>query len=190
MPKQVWKGSVLLAPVPAVLVSCGDGTKRNVFTVAWTGVVCSKPPRTYISVRPERYSFELLRESGTFCINLPPARLVRTVDLCGVKSGRDFDKFERFHLTAEPSSTVPCPSVGECPVTLECRVFEEKPLGSHVMFLADVTAVTVDERLLGEDGKLRLEKADLLAYSHGAYYALGRRIGSFGVSVRKKPQKR
>lgn len=176
----------MLSPVPAVLVSCADGERNNVFTVAWTGIVCSKPPRTYVSVRPERYSYELIQKSGAFCINLPTSYMVRLVDFCGVKSGREIDKFAKLQLTPEPSLTVPCPSIAECPITLECKVFEEKPLGSHTMFLADITAVTVDERLIGEDGKMRIEKANLMAYGHGTYYTLGKRIGTFGYSVKKK----
>ena len=133
-----------------------------------------------------RYSYELIQKSGTFCINLPTSYMVRLVDFCGVKSGRDLDKFSKLQLTPEPSLTVTCPSVAECPITLECKVFEEKPLGSHTMFLADITTVTVDERIVGEDGKMRLEKANLLAYGHGTYYTLGKRIGTFGYSVKKK----
>lgn len=186
MAKLRWKGGTILSPVPAVLVSCAAEGKQNLFTVAWTGIVCSNPPRTYISVRPERYSYALIQKSREFCINLPTSRLVKAVDFCGVKSGRDVDKFQTWHLTAEASETVSCPSIGECPITLECRVFEEKPLGSHTMFLADITAVTVDERIVGEDGKMHLEQANLMAYGHGTYYTLGKRIGTFGYSVRKK----
>lgn len=186
MAKLQWKGGTMLAPLPAVLVSCADGERTNIITIGWTGIVCSKPPRTYVSIRPERYSYELVQKSGVFCINLPSSYLVRQVDLCGVKSGRDIDKFSRFHLTPEPSLTVPCPSIAECPITLECKVFEEKPLGSHTMFLADITAVTVDEKIVGEDGKMRLEKANLLTYGHGTYYTVGKRIGTMGYSVKKK----
>ncbi len=186
MAKIRWKGGTMLSPVPVVLVSCSDGDKTNVFTVAWTGIVCSNPPRTYISVRPERYSYELIQKSGEFCINLPTSYMAKLVDFCGVKSGREFDKFRKLNMTPEPSETVACPSVAECPITLECKVFEQKPLGSHTMFLADITTVTVDERIVGEDGKMRLEKAGLMAYGHGTYYTLGKRIGTFGYSVRKK----
>ncbi len=186
MSKIKWKGGTMMSPVPAVLVSCADGEKSNVFTVAWTGIVCSNPPRTYVSVRPERYSYDLIKQSGEFCINLPSSYLVRAVDFCGVRSGRDMDKFEMCRLTREESQTVSCPSVAECPITLECKVFEAKELGSHTMFLADITAVTVDERIIGEDGKMRIEKANLMAYGHGTYFTLGKRIGKFGYAVKKR----
>ena len=186
MSKIKFRGSTLLAPVPPVLVSCGTMEKSNILTVAWTGIVCSNPPRTYVSVRPERYSYELIKNSGEFCINLPSSYLVKAVDFCGVRSGRDMDKFEMCRLTPEPSQTVSCPSVAECPITLECKVFEAKELGSHTMFLADITAVTVDEKIVGEDGKMRLEKAFPMAYGHGTYYAIGKRIGTFGYSVKKR----
>ncbi len=190
MSKLQWKGGAMLSPVPAVLVSCGDRETKNVFTVAWTGILCSRPPRTYVSVRPERYSYALIRQTKEFCINLPSSRLVRAVDFCGVRSGRDVDKFRKLHLTAEPSQTVSCVSIAECPITLECRVFEEKELGSHTMFLADITAVTVEETLLDENGKLCLAKAGLMAYSHGTYHTLGKKIGSFGFSVKKAGKKK
>lgn len=189
MSKLQWKGGTLLTPVPAVLVSCGDAETKNVFTVAWTGIVCSHPPRTYVSVRPERYSYALIRETKEFCINLPSSRMVRAVDLCGVRSGRDTDKFRKLHLTPEASQTVSCVSVSECPITLECKVFEEKELGSHTMFLADITAVTVEEALLDENGRLHPEKAGLMAYSHGTYHTLGKKIGTFGFSVKKSNKK-
>lgn len=186
MAKIQWKGGTILSPVPVVLVSCADGEKKNVFTVAWTGIVCSNPPRTYVSVRPERYSHELISKSGEFCINLPTSYMAKLVDFCGVKSGREFDKFGKLNLTAEPSKTVSCPSVAECPITLECKVFEQKELGSHTMFLADITAVTVNEAILDGKGRMSIEKANLMAYGHGTYYTLGKRIGSFGYSVKKK----
>ncbi|MBQ3153967.1 MAG: flavin reductase family protein [Clostridia bacterium] len=186
MSKIKWKGGTMMSPVPAVLVSCSDGEKDNIFTVAWTGIVCSNPPRTYVSVRPERFSYDLIKKSGEFCINLPSSYLVRAVDFCGVRSGKDMDKFEMCRLTREQSQTVACPSVAECPITLECKVFEEKELGSHTMFLADITAVTVDERIVGEDGKMRIEKANLMAYGHGTYFTLGKRIGTFGYAVKKR----
>lgn len=186
MAKITWKGGTILSPVPVVLVSCADGAKQNVFTVAWTGIVCSNPPRTYVSVRPERYSYELIKNSGEFCINLPTSYMAKLVDFCGVKSGREFDKFGNLNLTPEPSTAVSCPSVAECPITLECKVFEQKDLGSHTMFLADIKAVTVDERILDSRGRLSVEKANLMAYGHGTYYTLGKRVGTFGYSVKKK----
>ena len=187
MPDKIkWKGGTLLAPVPAVMVSCGSLEKPNVLTVAWTGILCTNPPKTYISVRPSRYSYELIGESGEFVINLTTTALARATDSCGVYTGRKVDKFKRFHLTPEAATAVRCPLLAESPLSLECRVFDRIPLGTHEMFLADIVAVDVDENLLDRDGKLRLERADLLAYAHGDYFALGRRLGSFGFSVKKR----
>ncbi len=189
MPKLIWKGSAQLAPVPAALVTCGSREKPNVFTVAWTGIVCSHPPRTYISVRPERYSYGLLLETGEFAVNLTTEALLRAADHCGVRSGRDEDKFSVCGLETEPGSTVSVPILTASPVSLECRIFDRVPLGSHDMFLADITAVRVREDCLDASGKLSLEKAGLLAYTHGAYHVLGRTVGTFGWSVRKKPSR-
>ena len=159
-------------------------------TVGWTGIVNTRPPRTYVSVRPERNSYPMIKESGEFVINLPPARLARAVDLCGCRSGRQVDKFSLAHLTATPASTVSAPLIAECPVSLECRVFQSILLGSHEMFLADILAVQVDAALLDDAGRLCLERADLLAYAHGGYFRLGEQLGSFGYSVRKKKKRR
>lgn len=186
MAKQKWKGGALLSPVPAVLVSCGSGDSANVITVGWTGIVCTHPPRLYISIRPERYSHKLIEQSGEFCVNLPTAGLVKALDYCGVRSGREHDKFAEAKLTKEASFEVACDSVAECPLTLECRVFQKLPLGTHDMFLADIVAVGADESLIDKNGRLMLEKADLIAYSHGDYFELGKKIGNFGFSVRKK----
>ena len=186
MNKITWKGSVLLGPIPPVLVSCGTPEAPNVFTVAWAGIVNTHPPRVSISVRPSRHSYGLIQESGAFVINLPTAALARAVDWCGVKSGRDVNKFEAIGLTALPASQVGCPLVGESPVNLECKVFQQIPLGTHDLFLADVVAVNVSENLLDAAGKLHLERAGLLAYAHGQYYSLGEELGTFGWSVRKK----
>ncbi len=186
MSKITWKGSVLLGPIPPVLVSCGTPEAPNVFTVAWAGIVNTHPPRVSISVRPSRHSYGLIQESGAFVINLPTAALARAVDWCGVKSGRDVNKFEAMGLTALPASQVGCPLVGESPVNLECKVFQQIPLGTHDLFLADVVAVNVSENLLDAAGKLHLERAGLLAYAHGQYYSLGEELGTFGWSVRKK----
>ena len=186
MSKQVWKPGNLLAPVPPVLVSCGNMEKPNLITIAWAGTINSDPVRVSISVRPERYSHGLITESGEFVINLPTQKILRAVDWCGVKSGRDVDKFKEMGLTAVPGSAVSAPVLAESPVNLECRVFQTIPLGSHDLFLADVVAVDVDEALLDSAGKLHLEKAGLLAYAHGDYYALGKQLGKFGWSVRKK----
>ena len=190
MSKQVWKPGNLLAPVPPVLVSCGNMEKPNLITIAWAGTINSDPVRVSISVRPERYSHGLIAESGEFVINLPTQKILRAVDWCGVKSGRDVDKFKEMGLTAVPGSAVSAPVLAESPVNLECRVFQTIPLGSHDLFLADVVAVDVDEDLLDEAGRLRLDKAGLAAYVHGTYYALGKQLGTFGYSVRKKPARR
>lgn len=192
MVKQTWKGSTLLNPEPPVLVSCGSMEAANLITIGWTGTICTQPSMVSISVRPERYSYQLIKDSGEFVINLPTRKLVRAVDWCGVKSGRDYDKFAEMKLTPLPASTVSCPILAESPVNLECQVTQVIPLGSHDLFLAKVTAVDVDEALLDEKGKLCLERADLIVYSHGEYFALGRQLGTFGYSVRKKaaPQRR
>lgn len=186
MSKLQWKGGALLAPVPPVLVTCASGDKQNVFTVAWTGTINTNPPKTYISVRPSRYSHGLIAESGEFVINLTTTALVRATDSCGVYTGRKVDKFKRFHLTPEIASAVHCPVLAESPLSLECRVTDRILLGTHEMFLADIVAVDVDEKLLDRDGKLHLERADLLAYAHGDYFALGKRLGGFGFSVKKR----
>lgn len=192
MVKQTWKGSTLLNPEPPVLVSCGNMEAANLITIGWTGTICTQPSMVSISVRPERYSYQLIKDSGEFVINLPTRKLVRAVDWCGVKSGRDYDKFAEMKLTPLPASTVSCPILAESPVNLECQVTQVIPLGSHDLFLAKVTAVDVDEALLDEKGKLCLERADLIVYSHGEYFALGKQLGTFGYSVRKKaaPQRR
>lgn len=188
--KQVWKPGTLLAPVPAALVSCGTLEHPNALTIAWTGIVNSSPAMTYISVRPERYSYELIRQSGEFVINLTTKSLVRAADFCGVRSGRDHDKFALCHLTPEPAELVSAPLIAESPLSLECRVQQILPLGSHHLFLAEILAVRVEESLIGADGKLRLDRAGLIAYTHGEYFALGEQLGSFGYSVRKKTKKR
>ena len=190
MQKEIWPGSALLAPVPPALVSCGRVEQPAVLTIGWTGIVNTRPPRTYISVRPERNSYPIIKESGEFVINLPTARLTRAVDLCGCRSGRTVDKFALAHLTAVPASAVGAPLIAECPVSLECRIFQSIPLGSHEMFLADILAVQVDRALLDAAGRLCLEKADLLAYAHGGYFRLGQQLGSFGYSVKKKKKPR
>ena len=187
MTKQSWKGSTLLNPEPPVLVSCGSMDKPNLITIGWTGTICTQPSMVSISVRPERYSHQLLCESGEFTINLPTEALVRAVDWCGVRSGKDYDKFAEMGLHAAPGSVLTgCPVLEESPVNLECRVTQRIPLGSHDLFLAEVVAVDVDEALLDENGKLCLNRARLIVYSHGDYLALGRKLGSFGYSVRKK----
>lgn len=178
----------MLAPVPPAMVTCGTMEHSNVLTVAWTGILNTSPPKTYISVRPSRYSYGLIRESGEFVINLTTAELVRRADLCGTYTGAKVDKFGKYDLHRECANEVSCPLLAESPVSLECRVTDVIPLGTHEMFLADIVAVDVDERLLDANGKLHLEWAHLAAYAHGEYYELGRRLGSFGYSVRKSPK--
>ncbi len=182
-----WKPGNMLYPLPAVLVSVADREGRpNVLTVAWAGTVCSTPPMVSISVRPERYSYHCIEETGEFVINLTTAKLACAADYCGVKSGRDVDKFAQMKLTPCASKKVKVPGIAESPVSLECKVRQILPLGSHTMFVAEVVAVSVDEAYMDENGRFHLEKADLLAYSHGVYYRLGEPIGKFGYSVEKK----
>lgn len=190
MSKVTWKGGALLAPMPPVMVSCGDMEKSNIITVAWTGILATHPPKTYISVRPSRHSYAIIRERGEFVINLTPAALVRTVDYCGIYTGAKVDKFARCHLTREEASAVSAPLIAECPLSIECRVTDVIPLGSHDMFMADIVAVDIDEELLDEKGALHLERAKLAAFAHGEYYALGAKIGKFGFSAAKKSKKR
>ena len=187
MTRTSFKPGNMLYPLPAVMVSCQEpGEKPNIITVAWTGTVCSDPAMVYISVRPERFSHGIIERTGEFVINLIDAALTRSMDFCGVRSGRDIDKFAECGLHAVPSETVGAPSIAESPVCIECQVTQVIPLGSHHMFLAKVTAVTVDEKLIDEKGKFHLNQAGLVAYSHGEYYSLGECIGSFGYSVRRK----
>ena len=186
MSKVTWKGGALLAPVPPCMVTCGTEEKPNIITVAWTGIINTHPPKTYISVRPSRHSYKLIRESGEFVINLTTAALVRHADFCGVHTGAKMDKFARCGLHAEPSTSLSCPMLLESPLSLECRVTDVIPLGTHDMFLADIVAVNVSEELLDEKGKLCLHRADLAAFAHGEYFALGKKLGSFGFSVKKK----
>ncbi|GCA65936.1 flavin reductase [Mediterraneibacter butyricigenes] len=188
MKKQIWKPGNMLYPLPAVLVGCGDADgNTNLLTVAWTGTVCTNPPMLYISVRPERYSYDLIRKSGEFTVNLTTEKLARATDYCGVRSGRDVDKWKETHLTSGKASKLQyAPIVEESPVNLECKVTEVKELGSHHMFLASVEAVQVSEELMGKNGKFELNHAGLLVYSHGEYLNLDRTIGTFGYSVKKK----
>lgn len=189
MEREVWKPGTLIYPLPAVLVSCGaTPEEQNLITIAWTGTVCTSPAMCYISVRPERHSYELLKRTGEFVINLTTRRLLRATDWCGVRSGRDYDKFHEMGLTAVPSQFVSAPLVGESPVGIACRVKQIIPLGTHDMFLAEVLGVEVDQQYIDpETGKFCLEKADLVAYSHGGYFSLGEQLGTFGFSVRKRP---
>ena len=187
MSKQKWKPGNMVYPLPAVLVTCTDGQGHdNVLTVAWTGTVCTNPPMAYISVRPERYSYNIIKETGEFVINLTTEDLAYATDYCGVTSGRDVDKFARCGLTREPASEVAVPLISQSPVNIECRVREVHEYGSHTMFVADVLCVHADEDYMDERGKFELEKAGLLAYSHGTYYGLTAPQGTFGWSVKKE----
>lgn len=187
MGKQFWRGGNMLYPVPAVMVSCArPEEKPNIITVAWAGTVCSSPAMLSVSVRKERYSYDILKETGNFVVNLVNRDLVRACDYCGVKSGRDVDKFQEMKLTPFASQHVAAPSIEESPVNLECKVTKIIPLGSHDLFLAEIVGVTVDEAYLDEKGKFHLNQAGLVSYSHGEYFELGKKLGTFGYSVKKK----
>ena len=191
MSKQLWKPGNMLYPLPAVMVSVGNKQgKTNIITVAWTGTICTNPAMVYISVRPERYSYQMIKESGEFVINLTTEKLVKATDYCGVKSGRDVDKWKEMNLHQVKAETLEySPLILESPVNIECKVVEIKELGSHHMFLANVTAVHADEAYLNEQNKFELNNTGLLAYSHGEYLGLGQKLGTFGYSIRKKAKK-
>lgn len=187
MSKISWKPGNMVYPLPAVMVTVrGKDGKDNIITIAWTGTVCTNPPMLYISVRKERHSYEMLKESGEFVVNLTTEELVKATDYCGVRSGAQVDKFKETGLTKEEAQVVNCAMIQESPVNIECRLREVISLGSHDMFLADVVNVNVDEQYLEENGKFDLAKANPLVYSHGAYYKTGAKLGTFGYSVRKK----
>lgn len=176
----------MLYPLPVVMVSVADAAGQyNIITLAWVGTVCSEPPMVSISVRPERYSYSIIKETGEFVINLTTRELAFATDYCGVKSGRDVDKFKEMKLTALPGTKVKAPLIGESPVNLECKVKQVLSLGSHDMFVAEVAAVHADRRYMDEQGRFHLEKADPIVYSHGAYLTCGEKLGTFGYSVRK-----
>ena len=189
MAKQVWKGGALLAPLPAVLVTTGNAERANIATVAWTGIVNTQPPKTYISLRKSRYSYELLEKSGECVINLTTAEMICKVDYCGIYTGRKVDKFKKCGFTKTEASEVSAPLIAECPLALECRVVRAEVLGTHVMFLCDIVATDVDDSLLDENGALDLSRAHLAAFAHGEYFALGKKLGKFGFSAAKKPKK-
>lgn len=187
MEREFWKPGNMLYPVPAVMVSCRRaGERPNILTIAWAGTICSDPAMISISVRKERYSYDIIRETGEFVINLTTKDLTWAADYCGVKSGRDVDKYKTLHLTPSESKTVSAPGIAESPVSIECQVKQVIELGSHDMFLAEVAAVSVDPRYMDESGKFRLNELGLTAYSHGEYFELGEKIGKFGYSVKKK----
>lgn len=187
MSKVEWKGGALLAPLPAVLVTCArEGEKPNAVTVAWCGIISTHPPALYISLRPSRHSYSIIKDTGEFAVNLVDVSLVRAADTCGVLTGRKVDKFEKCRLTPEESFKISAPAIAQSPLTLECKLREIIPQGSHDMFIADIVATAVDESLIDEKGSLHLSRANLSAFAHGEYFELGRTIGSFGYSVRKK----
>ena len=186
MSKTVWKPGTFVYPIPAVMVSCGDMENSNIITVAWTGIINTNPAMCYISVRPERYSYNIIKESGEFVINLTNKDLTYATDWCGVKSGKDVDKFKEMKLTKEKSNFVNCPSIKESPVSIECKVREIKELGSHHMFMAEVLSINADEKYIDEKGAFDISKCDLVAYANGKYFELGEQVGKFGYSVQKK----
>lgn len=191
MAKIKFRGGAMLAPTPPAMVSCGTMENANIITVAWCGILNTIPPKTYISVRPSRHSHALIREQGEFVINLTPASLVRAADYCGTYTGAKVDKFKKCNLTKTAVEEVACPLIDEAPLSLCCRVTDVVPLGSHDMFMADIVAVYADDTLLDDKGKLHMAKAGLCAYAHGEYFALGKRVGTFGFSAKKKkPQGR
>lgn len=191
MPKQSWKPSTQLHPVPVVMVTCVRPRERpNIITIAWVGTVCSEPPMLSISVRPERFSHDIIRDTGEFVVNVPSVPQVRAVDYCGVASGRDGDKFAHTGLKPVPAVKVGAPLLAECPLCLECRVRSSQLLGSHTLFVAEIVMVHADDTLLTGSGRFAIEKAGLIAYAHGHYYALGASLGHFGFSVRKHPPPR
>lgn len=191
MAKQTWKPGNMVYPLPAAMVSVGDKSgNANIITIAWTGTICTNPPMLYISVRPERYSYNMIRESGEFVVNLTTEALIKATDYCGVRSGRDVDKWKEAKLTPGKANELQyAPVIEESPVNIECKVKEVKELGSHHMFIAEVVSVQVDDKYMNETGKFGLNETGLIAYSHGQYLQLGKELGTFGYSIRKKPKK-
>ena len=186
MSKVQWKGGTFIYPIPAVMVSCGTMEESKIITVAWTGILNTNPAMCYISVRPERYSHDIIKENGEFAINLTTRQLAYATDWCGVKSGRDVDKFKEMKLTKEKANIISVPLIKESPVSVECKVKEIVPLGSHDMFVAEIVAIDADEKYIDEKGAFDISKCDLIAYANGGYYPLEKKIGKFGYSVQKK----
>ena len=186
MSKVVWKPGTFINPVPAVLVSCGTMDKSNILTVAWTGTINSDPAMCYISVRPTRYSYNIIKESGEFVINLTTEELAKATDWCGCRTGAKFDKFKEMNLTKEKANFVKCPLIKESPVSIECKVKEIKELGSHHMFIAEVLSIDADEKFIDSKGAFDISKCNLISYANGGYYTQGKKIGKFGFSVEKK----
>ena len=186
MSKVVWKPGTFEYPIPAVLVTSGNMEKSNIITVAWTGIINTNPALVYISVRPERYSYNLIKENKEFVINLTNEKLAYATDWCGVRSGAKFDKFKEMKLTKEKANFVKCPLIKESPVSIECKVIEERNFGSHTMFLGEVLSIDADDKYIDENGAFDISKCNLIAYANGGYYPLGKKIGKFGYSVQKK----
>ena len=189
MSRTEWKAGTFIYPIPAVMVTSGDMEKSNIMTVAWTGILNTNPAICYISVRPERYSYNLIKETGEFVINLTNEELTYATDWCGVRSGKDYDKFKEMKLTKEKANHVKCPIIKESPVAVECKVKEIKEYGSHHVFIAEVLSIDADEKYIDENGTFDISKCDLIAYSNGGYYSLDKKIGKFGFSVEKKNKK-
>lgn len=190
MAKKIWKSGTFIYPIPAVMVSCGDMENSNIITVAWTGILNTNPAKVYISVRPERYSYNIIKEKKEFVINLTNKDLAYATDWCGVKTGAKVDKFKEMHLTKEECQFVSAPAIKESPVSIECKVTDIKEFGSHHMFIADVMPIDADEKYINEKGSFDISKCNLIAYANGGYYELGRKIGKFGFSVEKKKKKK
>ena len=189
MAKVIWKPGTFVYPIPAVMVSCGTMEKSNIITVAWTGILNTEPAMVYISVRPTRYSYNLIKEQGEFVINLTTKKLVRETDWCGVKTGAKVDKFKEMNLHKEKAKFVQCPLIKESPVSIECKVKEIKELGSHHLFIAEVLSIDADDKYIDEKGAFDISKCDLIAYANGGYYSLDKKLGKFGFSVQKKNKK-
>lgn len=188
--KAVWKPTSILSPIPPALVTCGDMDNSNIITIAWTGTINTIPPITYISVRPSRFSYEMIKKSGEFVINLPTTSIVREVDFCGIYSGAKHDKFKKLNLTKQKASKVLVPLIKECPINIECKVIEVKSYGSHDMFIAEVQAVNVDTACIDHTGKFDIDRCNLLAFAHGEYKELGKTLATFGFSSKKKTKKK
>ena len=186
MSKVEWKPGTFIYPIPAVMVTSGTMEKSNIMTVAWTGILNTNPAMCYISVRPERYSYNLIRESGEFVINLTNEQLAYATDWCGVRSGREYDKFKEMKLTKEKAKHVKCPLIKESPVSVECKVKEIKELGSHHVFIAEILSIDADDKYIDENGAFDISKCDLITYANGGYYSLSKKIGKFGYSVQKR----
>lgn len=189
MAKKVWKSGTFIYPIPAVLVTSGNMEKSNIITVAWTGILNTNPAIVYISVRPERYSYKLIKENKEFAINLTTKELAFATDWCGVRSGAQYDKFKEMKLTKEKASFIKAPLIKESPVSIECKVIEEKIYGSHTTFIAEVLSIDADEKYMDEKGAFNISKCNLIAYANGGYYELGKKLGKFGYSVEKKKNK-